>query len=80
MNGEPEMIKRLMTVAALALAMGAMACTAEVEEEGKAPDVDVSGGQMPKVDVDPANVEVTTDTQTVVTPEVNVTPTEGDDK
>lgn len=68
------MFKRLMTVAVLALTMGAMACTAEVEDEGKAPDVDVSGGEMPKVDVDPANVEVTTDTQTVVTPEVNVTP------
>ena len=68
------MFKRLMTVAALALAMGAMACTAKVEEEGKMPDVDVNGGQMPKVDVDPANVEVSTDTQTVVTPEVNVTP------
>jgi hypothetical protein len=68
------MFKRLMTVAVLALGMGAMACTAKVEEEGKAPDVDVSGGEMPKVDVDPANVEVTTDTQTVVTPEVNVTP------
>ena len=73
------MFKRLMTVAVLALTMGAMACTAEVEEEGKAPDVDVSGGEMPRVDVDPANVEVTTDTQTVVTPEVNVTPTEGND-
>ena len=73
------MFKRLMTVAVLALSMGAMACTAEVEEEGKAPDVDVSGGEMPRVDVDPANVEVTTDTQTVVTPEVNVTPTEGND-
>jgi hypothetical protein len=68
------MFKRLMTVAALALTMGAMACTAKVEEEGKMPDVDVQGGEMPKVDVDPANVEVTTDTQTVVTPEVNVTP------
>ncbi|HYR09433.1 MAG TPA: hypothetical protein VEQ60_16730 [Longimicrobium sp.] len=73
------MFKRLMTVAVLALTMGAVACTAEVEEEGKAPDVDVSGGEMPKVDVDPANVEVSTDTQTVVTPEVNVTPTEGND-
>ena len=68
------MFKRMMTVAALALTMGAMACTAKVEEEGKMPDVDVQGGEMPKVDVDPANVEVTTDTQTVVTPEVNVTP------
>jgi hypothetical protein len=68
------MMKRLLTMAALALTMGAMACTAKVEDEGKAPDVDVSGGEMPQVDVDPANVEVSTDTQTVVTPEVNVTP------
>lgn len=73
------MMKRLMTMAALALTLGAMACTAEVEEEGKAPDVDVSGGEMPKVDVDPANVEITTDTQTVVTPDVDVTPA-GDNK
>jgi hypothetical protein len=74
------MLKRMMTVAALGLTLGAMACTAKVEEEGKAPDVDVSGGQMPKVDVDPANVEVSTDTQTVVTPEVNVTPANDDSK
>lgn len=68
------MLKRMMTAAALVLTLGAVACTAEVEEEGKAPDVDVSGGEMPKVDVDPANVEVSTDTQTVVTPDVDVTP------
>ncbi|HEX2206184.1 MAG TPA: hypothetical protein VHG93_00765 [Longimicrobium sp.] len=74
------MFKRVMTVAALGLTLGAVACTAEVEDEGNMPDVDVQGGEMPNVDVDPANVEVSTDTQTVVTPEVNVTPTEGDDK
>lgn len=74
------MMKRLMTVAALAFTMGAVACSAEVEDEGQAPDVDVSGGEMPKVDVDPANVEVSTDTQTVVTPDVNVTPAGGDEK
>jgi hypothetical protein len=68
------MFRKLMTVAAVALSLGAVACTAEVEEEGKMPDVDVNGGEMPKVDVDPANVEVSSDTQTVVTPEVNVTP------
>lgn len=68
------MMKRLMTMAALALTLGAMACTAKVEDEGQAPDVDVSGGEMPEVDVDPANVEVSTDTQTVVTPDVDVTP------
>lgn len=73
------MLRRLMTVAALVMSLGAVACTAEVEEEGKMPDVDVQGGEMPQVDVDPANVEVSTDTQTVVTPDVDITPTEGDD-
>jgi hypothetical protein len=73
------MFRKLMTMAALALSMGAVACTAEVEEEGSMPEVEVKGGEMPKVDVDPARVEVSTDTQQVVTPEVNVTPTEGND-
>lgn len=73
------MFKKLMTVAAMALLMGSVACTAEVEDAGKAPEVEVKGGEMPEVDVDPANVEVSTDTQQVVTPEVNVTPTEGND-
>jgi hypothetical protein len=50
------------------------ACSAEVEDEGSLPDVDVSGGEAPEVDIDPANVTVSTDTQTVVTPDVDVTP------
>ena len=73
------MYRKLLTVAALALSFGAVACTAEVEEEGSMPDVDVSGGQAPEIDVDPARVDVTTDTQTVVTPDVDITPTEGND-
>lgn len=73
------MLRRVMAVAAMALSLGAAACTAEVEEEGKAPDIDVQGGEMPRVDIDPANVEVSSDTQTVVTPDVDVTPAEGDD-
>lgn len=71
------MIKKLMMMAVMAMAMGTAACTAEVEDEGKAPEVEVKGGEMPEVDVDPANVEVSTDTQQVVTPEVNVTPAQG---
>jgi hypothetical protein len=63
-------------VAVAAVAISAGACTAKVEDEGKLPDVDVSGGQAPQVDVDPANVNVGTDTNTVVTPSVNVTPTD----
>lgn len=73
------MFKRLMTAAAMALMVGAVACTAEVEDEGKAPEVEVKGGEMPEVDVDPANVEVGTDTQTVVTPDVDVTPAQDND-
>ena len=73
------MLKKLTMMAALVLTMGAMACTAEVEDAGKAPEVEVKGGEMPEVDVDPANVEVSTDTQTVVTPDVDVTPA-GDNK
>lgn len=49
-------------------------CTAEVEDEGSLPDVDVSGGEAPDIDVDPAEVRVSTDTQTVVTPDVDVVP------
>ena len=71
-------IKRLLAIATFGLALGA--CTAEVEEQGSMPDVDVKGGEAPSIDVDPANVNVGTDTQTVVTPDVSVTPTEGDDK
>ncbi len=73
------MLRKLGMMAALVLSMGAVACTAEVEEEGKMPEVEVKGGEMPKVDVDPARVEVGTDTQTVVVPDVDVTPTEGND-
>jgi hypothetical protein len=73
------MLKKLTMMAALVLTMGAMACTAEVEDAGEAPEVEVRGGEMPEVDVDPANVEISTDTQTVVTPDVDVTPA-GDNK
>ena len=65
-------IKRGVLVVAAVVA--AAACTAKVEDEGKLPDVDVKGGEMPNVDVDPARVNVGTDTSTVITPEVNVTP------
>ena len=59
--------------------LAAPACTAEVEDEGRAPDIDVQAGELPEVDVDPARVEIGTDTQTIVTPDVDVVPTEGDD-
>ncbi len=64
----------------LALVAAFGACTAEVEEEGDLPNVEVTDeGEMPEIDVDPVDVDVSTDTQTVVTPDVDVTPTEGND-
>jgi hypothetical protein len=51
-------------------------CTAEQTEEGELPDVDLSAdpGQLPQYDVDPATVRVGTDTQKVVTPDIDVVP------
>ena len=65
------------TVLTLAVALAGTACTAEVEDEGEVPEVEVTGGEAPQVDVDPANVNIGTDTQTVVTPDVNVSAPEG---
>lgn len=68
------MTMRKLMLTPLALVLVAGACTAEVEREGELPELNVEGGQMPKVDIDPARVNVGTDTQTVVTPDVDVTP------
>jgi hypothetical protein len=62
---------RLIPALALGVALGG-ACTADVEEEGELPEVNVEGGEAPAVDVDPADVDVTADTQQVVVPDVDV--------
>ena len=62
---------RLLPALALVFSLGA--CTAEVEDEGSLPEVNVEGGDMPNIDVDPANVDITTDTQTIVTPDIDIT-------
>lgn len=64
----------------LALAAAVGACTAEVEDEGDLPNIEVTDeGELPEVDVDPADVDISTDTQTIVTPDVDVNATEGND-
>jgi hypothetical protein len=70
-------ISRWLGISMIAGALMAGACTADVEDEGELPDVDVSGGEAPTVDVDPAdvNVSTSTDTNTVVTPDVDVSTT-----
>lgn len=65
------------TILTLAVALAGTACTAEVEDEGEMPEVEVTGGEAPNIDVDPANVTVGTDTQTVVTPDVDVSAPDG---
>lgn len=59
-------------IPALALAVALGACTAEVEDPGELPDVDVEGGSAPEYDVDPADVDITTDTQQVVVPDIDI--------
>ena len=75
------LVKRILgAIPVLALAATVSACTAEVEEECDLPNIEVTDeGNLPEVDVDPANVNVSTDTQQVVVPDVDVTPTEGND-
>lgn len=66
--------KRLFWVPVLATGLVVAGCTAEKTQDGEMPEVNVEGGQLPKYDVDAADVTVTTDTQTVVVPDVEVTP------
>ena len=56
----------------LGLAFGVAACDVDQTEEGELPEVDVEGGNLPEYDVDAAEVQVTTDTSMVVTPDVDI--------
>ena len=67
-------MKGLQLGMAALVALSMAACTAEQTEEGEMPEVNVEGGNMPKYDVDPANVQVGTDTTKVVTPDVDIVP------
>jgi hypothetical protein len=59
-------------MAALTMVVALGACTVEQTEEGELPEVNVEGGNMPEYDVDPVDVEVTTDTATITVPDVDV--------
>lgn len=57
------------------------ACSVEKTQEGEMPDVEVEGGQLPKYDVDAADVDITTDTKTIEVPDIDIDvkpPGEGD--
>jgi hypothetical protein len=63
---------------ALALALfgsfASGACRVRQTQEGKVPDVEVKGGQVPKYDVDAPDVEVKTEKREVEVPVVKVNP------
>jgi len=66
--------RTLIGVGLVTTSLFAVGCTAEVEDKGEAPSVDVDPGRAPDIDVDPAKVEVGTDTQQVITPDVDIVP------
>lgn len=57
-------------------AVGFAGCTVEVEDPGEPPEVEVESGRAPAIDLEPAEIEVGRDTQTVVVPDVDVRPAE----
>jgi hypothetical protein len=69
-----------MLIGLLTTGLSVGGCTVKVEDEGRAPDLSEGDpGELPRVDVDPAKVEISTDTQQVITPRITVTPVEDND-
>ena len=66
-------MKNIAVVAALGgVALALSACDVDQTKEGKLPEVDVKGGQMPAYDVDTPNVNVSTEERTMEVPTVKV--------
>lgn len=65
---------------ATGLALGILTlagCTVEQEQEGQLPEYEqTQEGRLPEFDVDPARVEIGTDTQVVETPDIDLVPTD----
>lgn len=60
-----------------AIAFGVAACDVQKTQEGKLPEVEVQGGQVPKYDVDVGEVEVGTEKKEITVPTIDVqTPSE----
>jgi hypothetical protein len=64
--------KLSVALAALLAVTATSGCRVRQTQEGKAPEVEVKGGQVPKYDVDTANVDVKTKKKEVTVPEVDV--------
>ena len=68
----------LSAVFAPALLFGLAACDVDQTREGEMPDVEVEGGQLPEYEVETPDIDVRTDTQRVIVPDVDVRPPDGD--
>ncbi len=66
-------IRNLMLLPAVAMLFTAGACKVEQTREGEAPRINVDPGQAPRYNVETADVNITQDTQQVVTPRVEIT-------
>ena len=66
--------KSAMLALALLGSLASGACRVRQTQEGEMPEVDVKGGQVPKYDVDAADVDVKTEKREVDVPVVEVTP------
>lgn len=67
-------MRKIITLAGLsALSLAAAGCKVEQTQEGKLPEVEATGGQLPKFDVQGPEVKVTSSPTTVDVPDVKVT-------
>ena len=66
------MKKSLVLIASGALSISLAGCDVEKTQEGEMPKVEVTGGQIPKYDVDAPEVDVKTEKRTVEVPVVDV--------
>lgn len=74
MLSKKSAFKAFVLATALAASLGSTGCRVRQTQEGEMPDVKVEtkGGQMPKYDVDAAEVDVKTKEKTIKVPEVDV--------
>lgn len=55
-----------------AIAFGVAACDVQKTQEGKLPEVEVKGGQVPKYDVDVGDVDVGTEKKEITVPTIDI--------
>jgi Cu/Ag efflux protein CusF len=64
--------KSFVVLSALLAVTATTGCRVKQTQEGKAPEVEVKGGQIPKYDVDAADVTIKTEKKEITVPEVDV--------